>query len=265
MNKRNIIINSALLFCIAFLWQTTLHELGHFMAALFLHVKDVTLYHNFADYNSNGLPMSATLIIVAAGPLISLLIGGLFHLLSSIYKKRNLLFLFLLYMSSFGYICFSGYLMIGPFFENGDTGFVFHQLGFPFWLIIIFAFLGVGFVLLIGKLLGKYFAEMGTEEILNDKQLQKKFADVLIKYPLFIGVVITTLLNLPVIAFISLLYPLGNPMNMFWIYGYVTDTKYPTENANKQFDKLEKVQPVLIGLFILTMIVNRLLVYGFHF
>ena len=88
---------------------------------------------------------------------------------------------------------------------------------------------------------------------------------MLIKYPLYIGVFIATLLNLPVTAFISLFYPLGNPMNMFWIYGYVTDTKYATDNANKQFDKLEKIQPVLIGSFLLTIIINRLFVYGFHF
>lgn len=265
MNKRNIIINSSLLFIIAFLWQTTLHELGHFTAAILLHAKDVTLYHNYAVYNSNGLSMSNLLAIVSAGPLFSLFIGVLFHFLCSRYKKRNSAFLFLLYMSSFGYICFGGYLMIAPFFQNGDTGFVFHQLGFPLWLIIVFALLGVVFILFISKLLGKYFAEMATEEILNDKQQQKIFSDVLIKYPLYIGVIITTLLNLPVVAFISLLYPLGNPMNMFWIYGYVTDTKYATDNANKQFDKLEKIQPFLIVAFFITMIVNRLLVFGLHF
>ncbi|MEP6793285.1 MAG: hypothetical protein ABJB16_03090 [Saprospiraceae bacterium] len=251
MNKRNIIINSALLFSIAFLWQMTLHELGHFTAAILLHAKDVTLYHNYANYNSTGLSMSSMLIIVSAGPLFSLFIGALFHFLCSKYKKRNSFFLFLLYMSSFGYICFCGYLMIAPFFQNGDTGFVFHQLGFPIWLVFVFAGLGVAFVLMIGKWLGKYFAEMATAEIMNDKEQQNKFADVLIKYPLFIGVVITTLLNLPVVAFLSLLYPLGNPMNMFWIYGYVTDTTYATDNANKQFDKLEKNQPVLIGVFVL--------------
>ena len=106
---------------------------------------------------------------------------------------------------------------------------------------------------------------MATEQIMNDKHELKIFADTLIKYPLYIGVVIATLLNLPVGAFISLIYPLGNPMNMFWIYGYVTDTKFNTGNANKQFDKLNKIQPVLIGAFVLTVIVNRLLVYGFHF
>ena len=265
MNKRNIIINSTLLFSIAFLLQMTFHELGHFITGVLLHAKDVILFHNYVSQDFSGLTVASQIIIVAAGPLFSLFIGALFQLICSTYKKRNTLFLFLLYMSAFGYICFGGYLLIAPFFQGGDTGFIFHLLGFPLWLTIIFAVLGVAFIFLISKMLGKYFAEMATEEIMNDKLQQKKFSDVLIKYPLYIGVVIVTLLNLPVTAFISLFYPLGNPMNMFWIYGYVTDTKYATDNANKQFDKLEKIHPVLIVGFVLTIIVNRLLVYGFHF
>jgi hypothetical protein len=264
MNKRNIIINSSILFIIAFLWQMTLHELGHFIAAILLQANDVTLYHNYANYDSNGLSESSILVIAASGPLTSLFIGALFHFLCSIYKERNFIFLFMLYMSSFGYICFGGYLMIAPFFENGDTGFVFTQLGFPLWLSIVFALLGVAFILFKSKFLGNYFAAMATEEILKDKKQQKIFSDVLIKYPLYIGVVVSTLLNLPVVDFISLLYPLGNPMNMFWIYGYVMDHDYATENANKQFDKLEKIPTFLIIALLLTIIINRLLVYGFH-
>ena len=265
MNKRNIIINSTLLFSIAFIWQMTLHELGHFIAGVLLHSKNTTLFHNYVSQDFTGLTVSSQIIIVAAGPFFSLFIGALFQIICSNYKKRNSLFLFLLYMSAFGYICFGGYLMISPFFQEGDTGFIFHLLGFPLWLTIVFAILGVAFIFLISKVLSKYYAEMATAEIMNDKQKLKIFATTLIKYPLYIGVVLATLLNLPVTVFLSLFYPLGNPMNMFWVYGYVTDTKFNTDNANKQFDKLNKIQPGLIIPFVLTIIVNRLLVYGFHF
>jgi len=254
-----------MLFILAFLWQTTLHELGHFTAAVLLHAKDVTLFHNYANYDSSGLSMSSILLIVAAGPFFSLFVGVLFHFVCSQYKRRNSLFLFSAYMSSFGYFCFGGYLMIGPFFQNGDIGFIVHQVGFPLWLTLVFALLGVALVLVISRLLGKYFAEMATEEILKDKQQQKTFANALIQYPIYIGVAISTLLNLPVYLFVSLLYPLGNPMNMFWIYGNVKNKKFATDHANLQFDKLEKIQPLVIIAFLVTILLNRLLVFGFHF
>lgn len=265
MNKRNIIINSTLLFVIAFLWQTTLHELAHFITATLLHAKDVKLYHNYANYDSTSLSDKSLLIIAAAGPMFSLFIGFLFNLFCAAYKKRNSLFLFSLYMSSFGYICFGGYLLIAPFFENGDTGFVFKQLGFPIWSIYGIAALGFGFILFIGKFIGKYFAEMANTEIMSDQKQLKTFADNIIKFPLYIGVVLVTLLNLPVVSFLSLMYPLFNPMNLFWIYGYAIDKPYPTTHANMEFDKLQKLQPVLFVVFIITIAINRLLVYGFHF
>lgn len=265
INKRNLIINSALLFVIAFLWHTTLHELGHAVTAFLNRASDVALFHNYASYNTTGLTDSSLMLIVAAGPLVSLITGIVFHLICAIYKERNALFLFLLYMSSFGYLSFGGYLLIAPFFPNGDTGYLFNLWSFPMWLMVVFAILGVGFIFWIAKLLSRYFAEMATVEILSDKQRQRQFADTLIKYPLYLGVVISTLLNLPVLALISLLYPLCNPMNIFWIYGYVVDTPYDTKNANKNFDQLGRIQPLWIGIFIITVMVNRWLVYGLNF
>src|SRR6266496_4831009 len=133
MNKKNLIINSTLLFSIATVATMTLHEGGHFMAAVFFHAKDAALHHNYASYKTEELSQTAQLLTVAAGPLFSLLLGVVFNILCSRYSKRNLLFLFLLYMSAFGYIAFGGYLMIAPFFSNGDTGFICNALHFPIW------------------------------------------------------------------------------------------------------------------------------------
>jgi hypothetical protein len=262
MTKKNLILNSTLLFSIATVATMTLHEGGHFMAAVFFHAKEVVLYHNYTSYKMEELSLTAQLLTVAAGPLFSLLLGIVFNILCSIYSKRNLLFLFLLYMSAFGYIAFGGYLMIAPLFANGDTGFIFNALHFPMWLIIIIALGGVAFMLYRMKRLSRYFVELATEEIIKDKAQRRAFFNTLIKFPLYFGIMITTLLNFPVTAFISLAYPLFSPLNLLWAYGYCLDANDPGIKSNQELNHLYKVSPVLIIAFILSIIYNRLLVYG---
>src|SRR5436190_11398665 len=264
MNKKNLIINSSLLFSIATVATMTLHEGGHFLAAVFVHAKEVALYHNYAIYKIEELSLTAQILTVGAGPLFSLLLGIVFNILCSRYSKRNLFFLFLLYMSAFGYIAFGGYLMIAPLFANGDTGFIFNALHFPIWLTIIIALAGVAFMIYTMKILSRYFVELAPEETINDKSQRRAFFNTLIKFPLYFGVIITTLLNLPVTAFISLCYPLFSPLNLLWSYGYCLDANYPATKANKELTHLCKVSPILIIAFILTIIYNRLLVYGLY-
>src|SRR4051812_47818939 len=122
MNKKNIIINSTIVFVIATMWQQTLHELGHFVMANLVHAKDVTLYHNYVAHDSSALGQGRRSAIAAIGPLVSLAVGICFDWACSRYAKRDVLFLFMLFMSAFGYINFGGYLMVSPFFKYGDTG-----------------------------------------------------------------------------------------------------------------------------------------------
>lgn len=264
MNKKNLILNSCILFSIATCATMTLHELGHFLTAIFCNTKEITLHHNFASYNSDGLSNSVQILIAAAGPLVSLILGIVFHFLCSRYAKRDLLFLFLIYMSALGYIAFGGYLMIAPIFEKGDTGFIFKALNFPFWITIIVAVAGVAFMLNTMKKLSRYFVELATQEIINDKYRRTAFFNNLIKYPLFFGILITTLLNLPAASFVSLAYPLFSPLNLLWSYGYCKDADYWAPKANTELNHLSKISPYLILAFIATIIYNRLLVYGLH-
>ncbi|MCX6230730.1 MAG: hypothetical protein NTZ33_04230 [Bacteroidetes bacterium] len=264
MNKKAIILNTSMLFVIATLWQQTLHELGHFIAAILLHSKDISIYHNYVQHDSSALTLSARLIIAASGPLFSLVLGIFFHIVCASFKKRNLLFLFFLFMSVFGYINFGGYLLVSPFFTGGDTGFIFLSLGFPIWLTITMAIIGAVFLFFIVKILSRFFVEMATEEIMNNKSERRIFIGSLVKYPLFLGIIITALLNLPVVTFLSLLYPIFSPFTLFWSYGYLLDSQYPSTNANKAFDKLTTISPLIIIAFILTIICNRLFVIGIH-
>ncbi len=254
-----------MIFVLATLWQQTLHEFAHFVAAILLHSKDVTLFHNYVQHDTSALSLNSTLVIAAAGPLFSLLVGVLFQSVCANFAKRNLLFLFLLYMSAFGYINFGGYLLVSPFFRGGDTGYIFAQLNFPLWLTILCAIGGCVFLFFSMKMLCKYFIEMGTEAIINDKAQRKAFIGSIIENPLYIGVAATTLLNLPVVTFLSLLYPICSPFTLFWTFGYLYDTNYPMQKANKNLSTIEKLSWPLITFFVVSAIVNRLLVYGVRF
>lgn len=264
MNKRNIIINSTMLFVIATMWQQTLHELGHLVAAIILHSEDVTLYHNSVEHDPSAISMASRLMIASAGPLLSLLSGLLFHFVCANYKQRNILFLFLLFMSSFGYINFGGYLLMSPFFQSGDTGFVFSQLGFPLWLMILLSLAGVVFLFLSMKNLSKYFVEMASSEIINNKEQRAAFIASLIMIPLCIGIIITVILNLPVPTFLSLLYPLTSPFTFFWIYGILLKKNYTNLNTNTNLENLTTINKSVIVVVIITVIVNRVLVNGVH-
>ena len=263
MKNKNLIINSSALFVIATILHMTLHEKAHFIAANLLGAKDVTLYHNYVRFDVSELPLSSHMMIAAAGPLFSLILGIIFHLICSMYKKRNTLFLFFLYMAAFSYIAFFGYLAIAPFFVNGDTGFIFSSLGFPLWLTILIAIAGVGAFFLVPKKLWNYFIEMAPADIIADMSLRRPFANALLKYPLYIGIVVTTLLNLPAPALLSLIYPLCSPFALMWFYGYLVETPYTGTNANTNFEALNKLQPALLMVLALVIIMNRLLVFGF--
>lgn len=264
MNQKNILVNSTLLFVIATLWQQSLHESGHFVSAILLHATDISMHHNYVRHDTSTIPMSSQLLIASAEPLMSLFIGILFQLICRFFSKRNLLFLFFLFMSVFGYINFGGYLLISPFFKGGDTGFVFLQLGFPIWLTILFAIGGAVFLFYSMKMLCRYFVEMANAEIINDKVKRRLFINSLVKYPIYFGVVVTTLLNLPVVTLLSLIYPLFSPCTLFWGFGYMMETPYPVTNANREMNKLNTLSPIVIIGFVLTVICNRFLVHGIY-
>jgi hypothetical protein len=261
-NRKNIIFNSSLLFVIASMLEMTLHESGHFIAAIFCHAKDVTLFHNNISDSVDGLSLVKVIFIKAAGPFVSLMIGFVFHFICSRQSKRNLLFLFNLYLTIFGYIGFFGYLIIAPFFTDGDTGYICYALNFPFWLTISIAAAGAGILYLLMLKLTKYFVEMGTKEIVTTKELRIPFIHSLILFPLLIGIIITTLLNFPIPVFVSLIAPVCSPFTIMWTYGHALSKNYPTEKTNRDIHSIDKINVVWIIIFVLIILLNRFLVHG---
>lgn len=262
--EKNISINSTMLFVIASILAMTLHESGHFFASILVHAQQISIHHNYTSNSSVGLSMVSTIIIKVTGPLISLIIGVLFHFICSRLEKRNLFFLFLTYMSVFGYIGFFGYLIIAPFTPGGDTGYIFYSLGFPFWIMIVLAVFGA-FVLyyLINRLM-KYFVEMGSKEIIENGADRVKFIRSLMLVPLLLGIIITTVLNLPVPVIISLIAPVCGSLTILFEYDNAIKKDYSLKYANKEFGQFNKLNFLLIGFFLLIIILNRLLVYGIY-
>ena len=175
--QKNITVNSLILFVIASTLVMTLHEFGHFFASILVHAKQISIHHNYTSNVDDGLSLKSTLLIKATGPLVSLIIGVVFQFICSRQTKRNLLFLFHLYMSSFGYIGFFGYLIIAPMFPGGDTGYICYSLSFPIWLTIVIAIIGgIALYLSINGLM-KYFVEMGSKETIENKDFRNSFIE----------------------------------------------------------------------------------------
>jgi hypothetical protein len=265
MNKRiyrNLVINSTILFVIASTIEMTLHEFGHFVAGILVHTKDLVLFHNYVAENPDELSLLKVIIVKAAGPLVSLFIGILFQFICSTNSKRDLSFLLKLYMSVFGYIGFFGYLIIAPIFINGDTGYICHVLNFPIWLTILIAIIGVIILFLLMRSLVRYFVELGTIEIISTKESRTTFIKSLILLPLLIGILITTLLNLPIPTLLSLIAPICSPFTIMWTYGYALNKNYPITMMNKDLESLNSINLKWIVLLLFTIALNRLLVHG---
>jgi hypothetical protein len=260
----NLLLNSSILLCTAAILQMCLHEFGHFITAGLLNAKPI-LFHNYVDFKEKEISLSANILIAAAGPLMSLLIGLIFQNLTSLNTKHAIVRLFLTYMSAFGYIGFFGYLMIAPFFAYGDTGFVLNSLGSPQWLIIILAIGAVPGLFFIMRGLSKPIISLMSHETVSAPALRGKFIRMLILYPLFIGIIGYTLLNLPVPTTLSLIAPLSSPWTFAWVYGY-----YLTGDPGKfGYDSQELIKSRIsvwtISGLVLMILINRFLTMGISF
>ena len=253
-----------MLFVIASTLTMTLHEFGHFFASILVHAQQISIHHNYTSNSGFGLSARSTIIIKATGPIISLIIGLLFHFICSRQVKRNILFLFKAYMSIFGYIGFFGYLIIAPFTPGGDTGFVFYSLGFSLWLMIVLAVFGAITLYFLINSMMKYFVEMGSKEIIENKVSREKFIRSLIFFPLIMGIFLTSLMNLPVSVMISLIAPIGGSLTILCGYDNATKKDFHLKNINKNYELLRKLDFQLFVFFFLTIILNRLLVYGIY-
>lgn len=203
-----IAVNSIVLYVISFLITTIVHELFH---ALFGYLFDShpVLHHNYVEHlNRDNVTTSQSIAIALAGPLISLTQGIAAAVIFFKVKKYDLLQLLIAWISILGFINFLGYLMTGPIFQVGDIGKVYLMLDTPLYLQIIFA-VTAGIVLVVITLkMSRPFLRFATrQEWLQTVHFRKRFLFHIIILPWIFGSLIMTVLYLPVIAIISIIYP----------------------------------------------------------
>lgn len=256
--ERNTLLNSSLIRVIAPLLTTIIHELGHFIVSVSLG-NSVTLYHNRVETHTQNIDFLHRISIPAGGPIISLLQGIICMFM---YKriKNSIASLFTLWMGISGLMAFFGYMMIAPLFTVGDTGKVFQLLEIPMlWQILI----AIGSLVLFTILLLRFhlgFEQFIPEDIRKGKELRAKWAKLLILYPLIFGIIINTIMQFPVVHFLSLLPSLTMPFMLFMVYGQLIMSKNTIEK--KKNKNVTHLSIPLIILFICIILLYRLLVLG---
>lgn len=255
---QRIIIKSTIAFIFAAIVEMTLHEAAHFIASVATGGHAI-LHHNYVEHKD--VSDTARIITASAGPAFSLLIGFLFQLLLNTRRYKGMNAMVILYLSFFGYIGFLGYMMIAPFFAYGDTGFVLRAIGSPTWLIIALAIASIFFAFLVARSLSVHFIGMMSTQTVNNFPQRRQFINCLVLYPLFIGIAITTLLNMPVPTTLSLIAPLTSPFIILWPFGYYL--KAPAKYYDEEQSIRQKISTGWIIATLLMIIVNRLLVPGF--
>ena len=105
---------------------------------------------------------------------------------------------------------------------------------------------------------------MGSKELIENEVKRNKFVHSLILFPLFIGILFTTLLNLPIPTFASLIAPIFSPITLMYGYGNALKKKFNTESMNKEFELFNRFNYTLVIMLALVVIMNRLLVHGIY-
>jgi hypothetical protein len=252
--ERNVFINSLAVFVLTYFITQLLHESAHALTGLIAGASP-TLHHNYVHSNADVSQIKQTLI-AAAGPLYSFFQAVVCFIISRRMKKSVVVNLFWTWMMLWGYIGFFGYIFMTPFFNYGDTGFVAEQLHVPETGRLVIGACGIAAFFFISTISLKKFAHLWRD---GEK---KVFFDNVIFFPLIAGVVLTTLLNLPVPTFLSLLAPLCMPWCVMMVYGKLLGQKDLKPETSKEPNALNNFSKLLFMFLVIVLLINRILVFG---
>jgi hypothetical protein len=142
-------------------------------------------------------------------------------------------------------------VLIAPVFTYGDTGFIFSQLEFPLWLMILLSvtsFVVMFFVFDRGGKRFKIYVE-------NNIDTRQQTAQKLFMWPIFISTIFGILINLPVPTLLSIIAPATMPFAFFSFYGGFLRGK-----QTKETTRITSISLLLIGICVALVLVFRLLV-----
>lgn len=135
------------------------------------------LHHNYVEHlNMETVTTVQSIAVAVVGPLVSLTQGITAAVIFFKLKRYDLLQLLTGWISILGFINFLGYVMTGPIFKIGDIGKVYHMLGTPLYLQIIFAMIAAVVLVIITLKMSRPFLRFATrQEWLQTGHYRKKF------------------------------------------------------------------------------------------
>lgn len=255
---KNTILNSTLALSTAFLITILLHEIAHYALAIGLG-HEAILYHNRVDGTIGNIEHQ--LLILAAGPLFSLFQGVL--VLQCAKKMRpTAVSLLVLWFGIAGLITFFGYMMIAPISAIGDTGKIFHILNISIIVPAVLAILSLIVLTLILMKSAGFFEKYTVDCFGPNKTDRKKWAISLILVPLLVSIVVITVLQFPIPHVVSILATVCAPFSIMAIFGTFMGTNKKLRGKVSSSSINEKKSTLLLSIFVLAVLVNRILVYG---
>lgn len=249
LRKYALAIDSILLLLSATLIATLLHEGAHYITALSFGLK-AEMHHNYVLVE-NYDTLRQQILVAAAGPLFSLIIGLISLLIAALIRPWTLTKLFFNWLGIIGFLGFFGYMMIAPVVHTGDTGFVLQAWGIPESLQILMALLSIAIFILFLYKMAPQFAAYKSAGIFDKRQT----ANQLFKFPIYVLVVCGTLLNLPAPHWESLLPAICIPFSFFTIFG-----GYMKMDITGPPASIETIPVTLVTLTLLSIAVFRIMV-----
>ena len=151
-------------------------------------------FYAFYENNPTGTPAQSAAIL-AAGPLGSLVLGGLFRLWYDRLKSSHGFWrLLLFWLAWLGIMEFVNYLIVTPWLTAGDTAQLADIAGAPLWSRYAAALLGAGLVFLLApSAAADMFAVAPAATLLDEPRARRRYIMRGFYLPLFAGVVLTGL------------------------------------------------------------------------
>lgn len=251
-----LVINSAVCYVLAFLITTFLHEVGHALVGAWFGSHPV-LHHNYvAHLDRDALPVMHQVWIALAGPVVSLLQGSLLLPVVMRRKGGGLLHLVLLWSMLLGFGNFFGYLMTGPIFSAGDIGKVLLLLDVPKTVQVGIALIGTAVLCIIAYRVSRPFLQFAPEQSMLEAAASRlSFNKRIIILPWLIGSAVVTLLYLPVVAIVSIIYPFSS--GMVFIFPWKNAKRVTDAQAHGTDTLTGMVWPLYVAL-VVAMLVFRL-------
>jgi hypothetical protein len=248
-----IIINSSLLYTIAFISAFYINELGLVFVGYLLNLSPV-LYHNTITYTN--LTSKFEFASLAAGPLSSLLLGIAALIVYKFYKSlKGELKLFFIWLYIHGFTLFLSQIMNIPFHKTSDMAKAVDAFGIPDSIQIIGSIISIVGIVLLGFLSAKPFLQFAKINNLEYNGLEEsRFIQSIALYPWVLGAIMALPFRFPPVNLIYIILPITNGMTVVWTFVGAKYVKIGGE-LNDQL-KRKILFPAVIILISLLLVVH---------